>query len=50
MEYKFGDGKNKNFISGEKYCHDLPSICDCGVETAPKNRWEYEEEFDDHKV
>ena len=33
--------ENKNFISGEKYCHDLPSTCDCGVErTAPPNRTE----------
>jgi len=32
---------NTNFISGKKYCHDLPSTCDCGVEnTAPPNRTE----------
>ena len=34
MNDQSDESNNKNFISGEKYCHDLPSICDCGVETA----------------
>jgi len=38
MNLYWDERKNKNFISGEKYCHDLPSICDCGVETAPETR------------
>ena len=24
--------KNKNFVAGWKYCDDLPSLCDCGIE------------------
>ena len=32
MEAYWDKKKNKNFVSGYKYCDDLPSICDCGIE------------------
>ena len=30
--------KNKNFISGDKFCIDIPFQCDCGIEkTLPED-------------